>query len=168
MARRSNHYEWALERELLRREVPLVPVRETRMASAVGRTFKNFDFVVYRPGSVHLLLEVKGRKVARAGTVNCWVTKEDLANLDGWREAFGAGFEPVFAFVFALPSDEGAHFVVDDVAYEAWLVTLHDMQALSHERSPSWGTMTLGAADFKRVALPLLDEVSAAPAQTVR
>lgn len=159
MARRTNHYEFALEQTLMRLGTPLLPIDEARIARAHGRAFKNFDYIVYRPGATHWLVEVKGRRIPHPGTVNCWMFKDDVTNLDGWRGAFGEPFEPVFAFVFALPPEYAgqAHMTCGDHGYQVWLLRLCDAQAHARERSRAWGTLTLSSKDFKRVAVPLLD-----------
>lgn len=158
MARAWNHYESALEHELLLRGAALMPVDEIRTATAAGRPHKNFDFVLYRGGGPHWLLEVKGRSLLASRSPNPWTTMEDMANLAGWQPVFGPAFEPVFAFVFEIEAcrDDG-HFVREGRNYQAWAMPLADVAALSHVRSRSWRTLTIPAAAFRRAARPLFE-----------
>ncbi|TVQ62108.1 MAG: hypothetical protein EA378_06490 [Phycisphaerales bacterium] len=136
---RRHHYEHAFEAFLRARRIPYVAVDEARKAllpeSARLRlapdgdgnehTLKSFDFVLY--GDPNLLVEIKGRKIARprgaraaraeepgqlrltrAGEpprerktrLESWATLEDVQSLSTWEALFGEGFEAVFVFLY--------------------------------------------------------------------
>lgn len=137
--RENDHYQRAFEVYVRAERLPYVSVDEARRAILPGRanngpaaaaaaTLKSFDFVVYGSGG-NLLVEVKGRKVARrrrvsAGTgasdeqrgragapggqlrgpgrtrLETWVTRDDVESLRVWEGLFGEGFTAVFAFVY--------------------------------------------------------------------
>lgn len=147
MAQRRHHYELAFEEYLRSRRVPYVAVDEARKALlppgavlsarsgvtdagaiAEPSALKCFDFVVYSDRG-NLLLDVKGRKVARRvrasrggvedraaeplatprrrgsasaprSSLESWVTEEDIDSLSRWRTLFGEGFDAAFAFVY--------------------------------------------------------------------
>lgn len=159
MARGSNHYEQALEQHLLTREVPLLPVKEEEVVKARGRRVKNFDYLVYRPGRQHWLLEVKGRSLTRSITPNAWTTAEDISNLWGWRTLFGADFQPVLAFCFDVTGNDRlpVHYTWGGRDYQSWLVSLDAFQRLASERSRRWRTLHLTRRAFLACARPLLE-----------
>lgn len=77
MAQRRHHYERAFEHFLRSRRIPYIAVNEARKAllptgaalrveggGGKSRALKSFDFVIYGEG-LNLLVEIKGRKVAR-------------------------------------------------------------------------------------------------------
>jgi phage terminase large subunit-like protein len=144
MAQRRHHYESAFEDYLRSRRIPYVAVNEAKKsllpdgvhprltAPADGdkpQSLKSFDFVLYGSGghdAVNLLVEVKGRKIARRGgkpspksgaghparerslfaiptprsRLDSWVTQDDVASLAAWERLFGEGFQAAFVFVY--------------------------------------------------------------------
>ncbi|MCA8939540.1 MAG: HYExAFE family protein, partial [Planctomycetes bacterium] len=147
MARRNNIYEIALEHALRLREVPLVAIAESERADAAGRSFKNFDYLLYRSEGAHWICEVKGRKVTEKRSGDPWIQAQDLACLDGWRAVFGGDFEPLFVFVFdvsAAPHEE-AHHQAFGRRWQFWQVFHRDYQRLARMRSPRWRTLALSA-----------------------
>lgn len=143
MTQRRHHYERAFEQYLRERRLPYLAVDEARRAPLpdsaklaatvpAGKPerapkIKSFDFVVY--GSQrHLLIEIKGRKVARRpltsnrpsnrtggrsgsdpgappppskpGRLESWVTLDDVESLASWQSLFGAGYAAVFVFLY--------------------------------------------------------------------
>lgn len=145
MAQRRHHYERAFESYLRWQRIPYVAVDEARKAlmpegagtdssaeegasSGAPQALKSFDFVLYAQ-TRNLLIDVKGRKVARrakrqplpglstvsapllipdqpprpaprAGRLESWVTQDDIDSLRTWRTLFGDGAEAAFVFVF--------------------------------------------------------------------
>lgn len=138
---RRHHYEHAFEAFLRARRIPYVAVDEARKAllpetarlrlapgdEDAGQTLKSFDFVLY--GDPNLLVEIKGRKVARPRAsrpapardvgegalwrsggdepgrerktrLENWATLEDVQSLSTWEALFGEGFEAVFVFLY--------------------------------------------------------------------
>ncbi len=109
--------EGAAERPAHRAAAPLMPPRHA---------IKSFDFVLYADQR-NLLVEVKGRKVARrrarptagpahaspstrravaaprplaSGRLENWVTHTDIQSLAAWQALFGEGFSGAFVFVY--------------------------------------------------------------------
>jgi hypothetical protein len=146
---RRHHYEHAFEDYLRSRRLAYVAVDEAKKAalpegesfrithSAPGEpdresSLKSFDVVLYdQPVGdqrMNLLVEVKGRKVARrkprargaasaparatpallpdapdlsrTSRLDSWVTLEDIESLRVWEKLFGASFRAAFAFVY--------------------------------------------------------------------
>lgn len=128
------------------------------------KAIKSFDFVVYGRSS-HLLVDVKGRKVARArsatgtGRLESWVTEDDVRSLNQWQSLFGAGYQPVFLFLYWWES-QPPDGLFDDVFehagkwYAGRIVRLDDYAALMRVRSPRWRTVHLSRSDFDRVSTP--------------
>ena len=132
-----------------------------------SRAIKSFDFVVYSHDR-HLLVDVKGRKVARSkaaargattGRLESWVTEDDVRSLTQWQAMFGGAYTGVFLFLYwweAQPPDG----LFDDVFehagrwYAGRIVSLEDYAANMRVRSPRWRTVHLARSDFDRVATP--------------
>lgn len=168
MAQRRFHYEQAFEHYLRANRIAYVAVDEARRAltASGGRTvvlpLKSFDFVVYSPRGVNLLAEIKGRKHSgRTGkALQNWVGKDDLEGLPQWGRLFGAGFEPVLVFMFwceVQPPDALFQdlFEFGGKWYAILAVKLGDYAPLARQRSAKWGTVSVPAADFARIARPL-------------
>ena len=185
MAQRRHHYERAFEGLLRSRRVPYIAVDEARRTllpeaarscpdlgpeGSGGGGIKNFDFVVYGRDR-QLLVDVKGRKVARrsasqtslwvesTGRLETWVTEDDVRSLAHWQAMFGSGYEAAFLFLYwweAQPPDG----LFDDVFeqggrwYAARVVRLEDYAARMTVRSPKWRTVHLSRSDFDRVSTP--------------
>ncbi|MEM8783055.1 MAG: HYExAFE family protein [Planctomycetota bacterium] len=173
MAQRRFHYEKAFEHFLRANGVPYVAVDEAKRAlqatGAAKLPIKSFDFVVYGgEGSANLLVDVKGRKhsgrsASGGGTgkqLQNWVTREDVAGLKRWSGIFGAGFEPVFVFLFwcdAPPPD--ALFLEVFEFGERWYavqaIRLSDYEPAMRERSKKWETVSVPARHFAEHARPI-------------
>lgn len=185
MAQRRHHYENAFEHYLRARRIPYVSVDEARKAllpdggslaapeaSAgeaggvkAGRALKSFDFVVYGEGT-NLLLDIKGRKVARrpggAATrsrLDSWATRDDVDSLLTWRRLFGAGFDAALVFVYwcddqppdGLFQEVFAHrerwYAVRAVLLDAYLDAMK-------VRSARWRTVHVPVDEFERISQP--------------
>ena len=128
---------------------------------------KNFDFVIYGEGG-NLLVEVKGRRLPRVrlrdGTpakprMESWVTLDDIEALRRWSALFGPEFEPVFVFMYWCEGVPPDGLFVETVAHKGRWYTMRCIDLESYRgamrvRSPRWGTMCLGTADFERLSRP--------------
>ncbi|MGN6366695.1 MAG: HYExAFE family protein [Phycisphaerae bacterium] len=153
------HYEAAFEDYLRKKGLPYIAVDEAKRALFAGAKLKSFDFVVYRPEGKNLLVDVKGRKLSgKSGTLQNWVTREDIDDLRQWQEIFGEGFEAMFLFVYHWPgrAEEAPSALKDLFLFgEKWYgtmgVAISEYRAHMRPRSEAWGTVHLGSADFRRV-----------------
>lgn len=167
MTLRHIHYEAAFEDYLRSRDIPYVPVDEHKRAVFAGSRIKSFDFMVYRPGHPTWLADVKGRKFpydtpANRRTWENWVTDEDLSGLEHWERVFGSGFKAMFVFAYWLTEEDRAGLMEHSHPYRqehyAFLcVPLAEYKAAAKRRSPKWGTVTVPAAKFRRLAVPIQD-----------
>ncbi|MBN8646269.1 MAG: HYExAFE family protein [Planctomycetes bacterium] len=191
---RRHHYETAFEEYLRSRRTPYIAVDEARKALlpagaelkaaprngvtppvAPGGPFealKSFDFVLY--GSrVNLLVDVKGRKVARRSRpttgaalaavprsgLESWVTQDDIESLLKWRTLFGPGFDAAFVFVYWC-DDQPPDGLFQDVWehrarwYAVRTVRLDDYTKAMRRRSPKWRTVHVPARDFESISTP--------------
>ncbi len=183
MHERRHHYERAFEAYLRDRKIPYVSVNDARKAllptgatlrlgsgdGSPQRTLKSFDFVIYGAHE-NLLIEVKGRKIARAARrsarqrtrrrLECWVTREDLDSLRTWSSLFGEGFGAAFCFCYWCeeqpPDGLFQELVVhEDRWYAIRAIRLEDYLSRAKVRSPRWGTWDLSARDFEELSQPL-------------
>ena len=167
MAQRRFHYDSAFEHYLRANAIPYVAVDEARRAlapgdAAVPRQLKSFDFVVYSESGPNLLVDVKGRKhTGRTGrSMQNWVTKQDVESLTHWERIFGKGFCAAFAFLFwcdAQPPDALFHeiFEYHDRWYAVLGAPLGDYRQHMRPRSVRWDTVSVPAAAFHEMAIPL-------------
>lgn len=179
MLMRANEYERAFEGWLAENGVRYVAVDQGRRSMLVRNRIKTFDFLVY-PGGVGeseadgwwgpdrpsvVVVEVKGRlfKGSTLGgrpALQCWATVEDVQGLLAWQRQFDEPGERaravfVFAYRFELPVVEtdgrqvyefgGHQYMFYAVAVDAYCRSMK-------VRSSRWGTVMLGAADFRRLA----------------
>jgi hypothetical protein len=180
MANRDNHYEAAFEEFLRTRGVPYVAVDEAkRSLMSNGASIKSLDFIVSSgaPAAVGAgadvnasrtswLVDVKGRRFP-SGDVQKqywknWSTRDDLRSLAQWEELFGATFRGLFVFAYdvlgdraPLPAEELFEF--RDNVYGFVAVPLSDYAAHAQPISPRWDTWAMPAADFRRLARPLVE-----------
>lgn len=175
MAQRRFHYDQAFEIYLRQQAIPYVAVDEAKRALAPRSlnggdsvsgvsSLKSFDFVVYGPNGANLLVDVKGRKHTGPGNrgLQNWVTRDDVESLRMWEGIFGAGFMAVFAFLYWCDAAPPASLFMDYFEsgkrwYAVLAVRLSDYQAAMRHRSERWRTVSLPAADFQRLAVPLKD-----------
>ncbi|MGP1310299.1 MAG: HYExAFE family protein [Phycisphaerales bacterium] len=178
MAQRRHHYEQAFEGYLRARRVPYVAVDEAKnallpegarfghAADDVERSLKSFDFVVYGAEG-NLLLDVKGRKIARAAKgrgagwsrPQNWVTQDDVDSMRTWRALFGEGSEAAFVFAYWCAEQPPDGLFQEVFAhrgrwYAVLTVTLPDYEANMRVRSARWRTVHLPSAVFERVSRP--------------
>lgn len=197
MAQRRHHYEVAFEEYLRARRIPYVSVNEARKAllppdasfSVSGappehgnpgvpgphaRALKCFDFVVYSD-RVNLLVDVKGRRVARRkkplsgaslaavprSGLESWVTRDDVDSLSSWRTLFGEGFDAAFVFVYWC-DDQPPDGLFQEVFehrgrwYAVRSARMDPYVASMRERSAKWRTVHVPAREFERISEPFL------------
>ncbi len=174
MAQRRHHYENAFEHYLRARRIPYVSVDEARKAllpegaalgDETGRAIKSFDFVVYGD-DVNLLIDIKGRKVARRAAsaptrsrLDSWATRDDVDSLLLWRRLFGAGFDAAFVFLYWC-DDQPPDGLFQEVfehrgRWYAVRAALIDPYVESMKtRSARWRTVHVPAAVFERISSP--------------
>jgi len=167
---KANHYEAAFESWLTERRIPFAAIHQTRRLTAGEETLKSFDFLLW-PGTAHPVpAEVKGRTfggVSLAGLrgLDCWTTAEDVRGLRRWERLFRqthAGGRAVFVFVFRLRQVDVDADGLDIFTWDGWRYVFFAAEARAYlaccrVRSPRWRTVTLGAEDFRRIAVPLED-----------
>ncbi len=95
---RSNRYEAAFEAFLRQHRYAYVAVNEQRRTVLGAAPIKNLDFIVCDPADdLRLVLDVKGRRFPAGPRQRprrvweCWSTAADVADLQRWADAFGAG-----------------------------------------------------------------------------
>ena len=167
MANRDNHYEAAFEEYLRGRGVPYVAVDEARRSlMSDGESIKSLDFIV-SGGETTWLVDVKGRRFPSGDEQKQywknWSARDDLRSLAQWESLFGESFAALFVFAYNIVGDRAplaAHqlFEFRDRLYGFVGVRLSDYAACAHAISPSWDTVAMSTADFRRVARPM-DEI---------
>jgi hypothetical protein len=145
--------------------LPYVGVDEGRRSFLDDDRVKSLDFIVHGETG-GWLIDVKGRRFP-AGTPEqprrtweCWSTLEDIDSLQRWAERFGATYRPLLTFMYHLTAP-GVSVAEDDDLW-TWQgrryllrgIPVEDYQVAMRVRSPKWGTVSLGMADFRRLARP--------------
>ncbi len=164
MANRDNHYEAAFEEYLRMLRLPYVAVDEGRRSLlAEGRSLKSLDFIVSSPGGRTWLVDVKGRRFP-SGDQTCqywknWSTRDDLESLARWEIVFGDSFRGLLVFAFNVAGDRAPlsadlMFEHREALYGFVGVELADYAAACRPISPSWDTVAMPTAAFRRVARP--------------
>ena len=165
MANRDNHYEAAFEAYLRGRGVPYVAVDEAkRSLLSDGASIKSLDFIVSSPGKTTWLVDVKGRRFPSGDETTQywknWSTCDDLQSLARWEGLFGQGFCGLFVFAYDVlgdraPLPEAQLFEHRGSLYGFVGVRLSDYAAYARRISPSWDTVAMPTAEFRRLARPL-------------
>src|SRR4051812_10309849 len=154
------HYEAAFEDYLRRKGLPYIAVDEAKKALFAGAKLKSFDFVVYRPNGLNLLVDVKGRKLNPASpSLQNWTTREDIDDLRQWQDIFGEGFSAMFLFIFHCPPPPNPPPLPNlspppPHGYGPPGISAPDSRQCMKPRSEAWGTVHLPAKDFRRLAKP--------------
>jgi len=167
MANRDNHYEAAFEAYLRRRRLPYVAVDEAkRSLLADGRSIKSLDFIVSSPGPTTWLVDVKGRRFPSGDEQKQywknWSTRDDLRSLRRWEELFGEQFRGLFVFAYNIIGDRAPLpaerlFEHRNALYAFVAIRLSSYLAGARPISPSWDTVAMSTADFRRLARPVED-----------
>lgn len=165
MANRDNHYEAAFEEFLRRRGLPYVAVDEAkRSVLADGRSIKSLDFIVSSPGEITWLVDVKGRRFPSGDETRQywknWSPRDDLRSLAQWEELFGESFRGLLVFAYNVVGDRAPLppeqlFEHRGGLYGFVAIELAEYAALGHPISPSWDTVAMPTADFRRLARPI-------------
>lgn len=164
MAQRRFHYEQAFEHYLRAKSIPYVAVDEAKKALGHTGSLKSFDFVVYGTQGVNLLVDVKGRKHSGRSRrqLDNWVTADDIADLQKWQEIFGEGFVATLVFLYwcaAQPPDALFQEIFShrDRWYAVLAAPVDAYCQQMKQRSGSWQTVHVPAADFHQIARPLME-----------
>jgi hypothetical protein len=166
VANRDNPYEAAFEAYLRSRGVPYVAVDEAkRSLLANGASIKSLDFIVSSPGKTTTwLVDVKGRRFPSGDQTTQywknWSTRDDLTSLAQWEELFGEGFCGLFVFAYDIlgdraPLPEAQLFEHRGSLYGFVAVRLSDYRVHARPISPSWDTVAMPTAEFRRLARPM-------------
>ena len=135
---------------------------------------KSFDFLLYPAGSREIITEVKGRKFRGTNLsglrgMESWVTMDDVRGLIRWEQIFVSAFAGrnrgceaalIFAYRFEnvdVETDGGQVYGFADRQYAFYAVRLDDYRKFMTVRSPKWQTVTLPAAKFRKLAIPLCE-----------
>ncbi len=165
MADRDNHYEAAFEEFLRSKGLPYVAVDEAkRSVLPDGQSIKNLDFIVSSSGGLTWLVDVKGRRFPSGDETRQywknWSPREDLKSLAQWEELFGETFRALFVFAYNIVGDR-APLAPDELfehrgsLYGFVGIELSTYVELARPISPSWDTVAMPTADFRRLARPL-------------
>lgn len=163
---RNNHYEAAFEAYLQARGLGYIAIDETRRASLGSTSIKSLDFVVYGQAGARLLIDIKGHRFPTGSPEKqrrvweSWVNAEDVSSMEQWMALFGPGFQAVFVFAYhVLPCVDLSEDIEDlwcfrGRRYLFRAVSCDDYRAHMRRRSPSWGTVALPTAAFRRLVQP--------------
>ena len=170
MREEFNDYERAFAGYLADNRVDCSAVDQGRRRFFNGGKVKSFDYIVYQLGIDRVILaEVKGKKfkgtsLAGMKGFECWVGFDDVAGLIEWEkmlsEECSGTVEGLFVFVYQFENidveDDGqCVYEFEGRQYLFYCVRLADYAEAMKVRSPSWETVTLGAAKFRELAMPL-------------
>lgn len=164
MAHRTNHYDQAFAAYLRHHRRPCVAVDESRRALAAAASLKSPDFIVSTGQRQQWLIDVKGRRFPTGGDGGhlweSWVTRDDVESLLSWELAFGGQFRGILLFAYDLVT-EAVHALHDGIwafrqrHYAFYAVSARDYSRVMRPRSASWETVSLPAAQFRRLRIPL-------------
>jgi hypothetical protein len=166
---RSNHYEAAFEAYLQWHRLSYVAVDETKRSMLGDMRVKNLDFIVHGQSGRRFLVDVKGRRFP-GGTEDRprrvwqnWCVRDDVDGLERWEGLFGADYQGLLVFSFALapvvdfPEDTLDLWTWRGRRYLFRVVTARDYRRHMRVRSPKWDTVHLPGAVFRRLVRPLHD-----------
>jgi hypothetical protein len=94
------------------------------------------------------------------------VTRDDIESLLSWETAFGGQFRGLLVFAYELLTEPAAE-LHDDVwqfrerKYAFYGVAAREYSQVMRPRSASWETVSLPAAQFRRLRVPLVRMLSA-------
>src|SRR5262249_27780249 len=149
-----------------------IPHETTDDGTVLGTTvaLKSFDFVIYGEGR-NLLVDIKGRRVARRGRIGAdggsgrittaarsrlesWVTEDDIESLKHWQVLFGEGFSAAFVFVYWCEEQPPDALFQEVFEYRGrWYalraVRLEEYVASMKPRSARWRTVDVPATLFE-------------------
>jgi hypothetical protein len=164
MANRDNHYEAAFEAYLRERRVPYIAIDESRRATLRGDSLdslKSLDFVVHGCRDRAWLVDVKGRRFPAGARQKQywknWSTRDDLRAMAAWETLFGARFQALFVFAYAIAGDVAPLPVEQLFEFrQRWYafvgVRLSDYACFARPISAAWQTVALSSRKFRDVA----------------
>ena len=163
MAKRSNHYDAAFEELLRRSRIPYVAVDETRRALLQQASLKSMDFIAYASDKPNLLIDVKGRRFPSGNQGHRWenwAEQDDVDCLLQWEQVFGASFRSVLVFAYhvlapSYLSDHDCYLSFRGRTYAFYGVWVDEYGEMMRTRSPSWETVSVPAAEFRRLRAPI-------------
>lgn len=177
MAKRDNHYEAAFEAYLRDRRLPYVAIDESKRSLLAGDSIdsiKSLDFIVHSGQRASWLVDVKGRRFPAANEQKQywknWSTRDDLRAMAAWERLFGATFQGLFVFAYAIVGDRSP-LPVEQLArfrnrlYAFLGVRLCDYACFARPISAAWQTVALPSRQFREIARPV-DEVFASSRAT--
>jgi hypothetical protein len=121
------------------------------------------DFIVYPDGGANLLIDVTGRRFP-SGTSGHrwenWATQEDIQCLLQWEQVFGGDFRAVLVFAYEIivlrhRAEHDACLEFRGRTYAFYGVRVDAYGEQMRTRSLSWETVSLPAADFRRLRQPI-------------
>lgn len=138
-------------------------MNENRRALSEEMSLKSMDFIVYAAEKPHLLVDVKGRKFVRPADGSRpwenWATADDVECLLKWEACFGDDFRAAFVFAYEVEDHAsgvaGELFRFRDRAYAFYLVWVSEYLQSMRQRSQKWETVSLPAAEYRRLRRPL-------------
>ena len=162
----DNRYEVAFAAYLRAKGVGFIAVDEARRTLFNGVDVKSLDFIIVGPHDARLVVDVKGRKFPGGSAEKPrrvwqnWASEEDVLGLGHWAKVLGPGYRGVLAFVyrieppFAVPDATPDQFTFRDEQYLMRAVDAASYRERMRVRSPKWGTVGLGTADFRTLVKP--------------
>ncbi len=180
MRTRRSHYEIAFEQHMARRGTPCVAIEDVKHFAKARAGAKIFDYIVYPPGGLACLVDVKGRK-SRIGKAKAdcrqktWVTRADIEGLAVWQDVFGAEYVGMFVFAYWLSDArelraagddslaDGASFRLAGRDYSFWLVSAEEYTQHQRPLSESWSTVSIPRDVFRRISRRLETAWPSAP-----
>ena len=167
MALRSNHYDSAFEAFLRERRAAHIVVDEQRRSLLGDGSLKSMDFIVYSNRPQNLLVDVKGRQFPSGGMANRhkwenWATDDDLNSLQRWEGVFGTGFRSLLVFAYDIVDLRWLTELAEPFAFRARTYSFYgvwgeDYRNAMRTRSPSWETVSLPSAEFRRLKRPIAE-----------
>lgn len=166
----ANMYEQAFTAWLTEHHVPFIIIDQSKRFSLADEGVKNFDFLVFPDSDCPVLVEMKGRTfhgstLAGLKGLDGWVPFEDIQALTHWQGVFErekGDCEAVFVFAFVfeqidVETDGHAVYDFDGRRYLLLATSLDDYKAAMKPRSEKWQTVTVSAADFRQITVPVTE-----------
>jgi hypothetical protein len=164
MAKRDNHYEAAFEAFLRRRRIAYVAIDESRRSLLESESVKSLDFIVHSAPRTSWLVDVKGRRFPAGGQQKQywknWSTRDDLRAMSEWERLFGAGYQGLLVFAYAVVGDQSPLpldrlFEFRERLYGFVGVRLCDYACYARPISARWQTVALSSRQFRAIARPI-------------
>ena len=164
----ANIYELAFASWLTEHHVPFICIDQSKRFATIDEGVKNFDFLLFPDSDCPVLVEMKGRTFHGSSLVGLkgldgWVPFEDVQALSHWEDVFRAekgDCAAVFVFAFAfeqidVETDGRPVYDFDDRRFLLLAAPLGKYKAAMKPRSEKWQTVTVAAADFRQIAVPV-------------